>query len=397
MYFKRKNNNVRTLATVTLGVAAITALAACGSSSGGAAKSNVVKFAAINLLTGPVAGPGQHSDHGSHLYAKQINDAGGLKDSCGNTWKVKITSKDFGNSKEQAIALFREAAGDKSVLGVLGPAPSVGFVAIQPVSEQMKISVISGGPAATIDKWSPYAYRINITPPQGTPVLMQELHDKLNIKRVAVLYDQANDGNASDAKLLKTLAPKIGYKLVASEAFRTGDTDQRAQLTKIAGTKPDLIVLDSIGEDLARSINQAAEAGLGDVPKSTMGDQFSDINTWKLTDGKVKGGYSYTAAGAVSSAADIGTFADQYKTEFKEDSNIFSLYGHDELAVYLDAVKRSCTNSDREKFNKALRATKDVKGLATTVSFGGKTGENLTPSVAVIQVTAPGVSEPAKF
>ena len=121
----------------------------------------VVHFSSINGQTGQSAAYGSKVIEGVNLAAKAINDAGGFADKCGARYKVKITTGDMANSREQAVSLLRQAAADASVLAVVAPSPSTGYVPMVPVAGQLKIPIIATGSAAPIKEWNPWAFRLN--------------------------------------------------------------------------------------------------------------------------------------------------------------------------------------------------------------------------------------------
>jgi len=88
----------------------------------------VVHFSSINGQTGQSAAYGSKVIEGVDLAAKAINDAGGFADKCGTRYKLKISTGDMANSREQAVSLLRQAASDASVLAVVGPSPATGYV-----------------------------------------------------------------------------------------------------------------------------------------------------------------------------------------------------------------------------------------------------------------------------
>lgn len=363
-----------------------------------AAEAKEVHFYSVDAMTGQSATFGTRTRNGVLLRAKKINAAGGFKDDAGNTYKIKITAEDMANSREQAIALFRKGAADPTVLGVIGPTPSTGYVPIVPAAGQLKLPVMSTGAGAAIKDWNPYAYRLNLVPAGATPPMMEFLKKKFDIKRLAIIYDITQDGNRTDAEIMRDLGPKLGYQVVAFEAFRGGDTDVRPQLTKIKAANPDWIAFNEPAEDMARVVNQAFELGLGDKNKVTGFDQFANNPViWDLTNGKVLGGYSWTSAvDVMSQDPEMRAYVEEYKREYKDDPTIFSLYGHDALGVYVDAVRRAGTNSDREKFTAAVRKTSGLKGLATNATFGEGDGENRTPLIKVTKTTGKQKSEEVK-
>lgn len=352
-----------------------------------AAAAKTVKFTAIDALTGQSALYGTRQANGTKLYAKQINDAGGFKDSAGNSYKIEIDVQDMANSKEQAIALLQKAVGDPTVLGVIGPTNSVGYAPMVPVAGQVKLSIMGTGSGASIPQWNPYAHRINVVPTLATPIMMKLLNDKFKIGKLAILVDITQDGQKTDGETARDLASKVGYQVVAYESMRGGDPDVRAQLTKIKAANPDWIYYAvATAADGATVLNQAYELGLGDKQKMTGFSQWdNNPAVWDNSQGKPKGGYSWTAAIDISSDdPNVKKFLSEYKAGFNEDASIYSLYGHDALGTYVDAVKRAGTNTDREKFVAALNQTKDLGGLlATRPTFIATNGENQTPLIKV--------------
>ena len=87
------------------------------------AQEKVVHFSSINGQTGQSAAYGSKVIEGVNVAAKIINDAGGFTDRCGGKYKVKVTTGDMANSREQAVSLLRQAAADPSVLAVASRAP----------------------------------------------------------------------------------------------------------------------------------------------------------------------------------------------------------------------------------------------------------------------------------
>src|SRR5262249_46468257 len=70
----------------------------------------IVHFSSINGQTGQSAAYGSKVIEGVDLAAKTINEVGGFTDKCGTKYKVKITTGDMANSREQAVSLLRQAA-----------------------------------------------------------------------------------------------------------------------------------------------------------------------------------------------------------------------------------------------------------------------------------------------
>lgn len=381
------------LVTLGLGLMAFL-LAADGSAAAGEARE--VHFFEVNALTGQSASYGTRSVHAIELGAKHINEAGGFTDSCGNTYTVKVTPYDMANSREQAIAGLRKAADDPTVLASLGSTPSTGFVPMVPVAGQVKLVIIGTGTAAPIKKWNPYAFRVTVTTQAAVPPFMTTMRKNFDdFNNIAIIYDITQDAQRGEAELIRDMAKEFGYKIVAFEAFRAGDKDFRAQLTKIQGTNPEWVGIYGAAPEGTAIINQMDEMGfLADVNIFTGFGSFNDPVWWDLTEGRLMGAVNWAVGFDLESddPAIMKVVAD-YNASNDDEITIYSLYGYQALQAAVDAVKRSCTATDREKFRDAL-ATTSIDALAGPVAFNSPRatplGENQAGSIVVVRITGRG-------
>jgi len=126
---------------------------------------------------------------------------------------------------------------------------------------------------------------------------------------------------------------------------------------------------------------------------------FNDPVVWDLTEGKVKGGYSWSAYFALEDPArpEIAKMVQLYKKEYGHDPTLYSFYGWDALNVYVETAKRACTATDREKFRQALNTIDNVPTLSGKATFKNPPdGENLSAAVIVNQTTGRGTFEVLK-
>lgn len=378
---------------IPLLLAAVLAVTAPASS-----QEKVVHFSSINGQTGQSAPYGSKVIEGVNLAAKTINDAGGFSDKCGTRYKLKITTGDMANSREQAVSLLRQAAGDSTVLAVIAPSPSTGYVPMVPVAGQLKIPIIATGSAAPIKEWNPWAFRINTVSKVAVPAFMRTLKAKFDVKRIALIYDVTQDGQRGEAEFIRNAAKDVGYDVVAFEAFRAGDNDFRPQLSKIKATKPDWVGIYGATPELAKVVNQMTELAMKAEIFTGFGT-FNDPVAWDLTEGRVKGGYSWSAYFALEDPArpEVEKMVQAYKKAYGHDPTLYSFYGWDAVHVYVEAVKRACTVTDREKFRQALNTIDNVPGLSGKATFKNPPeGENLTAAVIVNQTTGRGAFAPLK-
>lgn len=364
------------------------------------AEKREVHFYLINAATGPSAPYGLRNFEGNKLAGKLINEAGGFTDRCGNQYTIKLTEFDMSNSREQAIAGLRQAASIPSVLAVAGPSPSVGFVPMVPVAGQMKIPLTATGSVAPIKEWNPYVFRLSIPADVADVTAMKRLKEKFNYRRLAIIYEITGDGPRGSAEAVRAAAGRIGYEVVAFEAFRNTDTDFHPQLTKIKASNPDWIAVESVLDHYVQIVNQAAELGIRVGCFTGAGAANSiDPKAWGRTEGKSLGHYTVSPYFSLDdpNRPEVGRFVKPYQAEYKTDPTALSFYGWDAIQLYVDAVKRSCTATDREKFREALATTKNFQGLSGIISFQNPpTGEVQNPTVIISRVTGKDTWEEVK-
>jgi len=389
----RQLNTASPLLPVLLAIGACSTVA--GVATAASAASTEITFFSSEPHTGQSAVYGDGSTKEAELAIKKINDAGGFDDSCGNHYsKINLTIWDDGDNAAQSAAGMQKAAADPINLAVIGSVSDKGWIPDIPVAGQLKMPFIipSDGSTVAPDKWNPYSFRIQADAPTTFNVALPALVKAAKITKVGVLYDSTQAAQTADAQLWKTNAAKLGYQVVAFESFRASDTNFRPQLDAINAANPDFLVLDAA--DPSGLYNQATEVGL--LPKvgvySGTGTSTSS-QEWDLTKGNTKGSYSM-ATSAIG--LDTGMYNTEGMTLYQAatgappDPNKIS--GWDAVQVAVDAVKRACTGTDREKFRDALaQTTKFPLAAQGTITWRNPpNGENQDPTGIVIQVTGKG-------
>ena len=349
----------------------------------------VIKITNIQGVTGPSAAYGIRARDGSLLALEDINKRG-FKDSSGKSWTFEMTHADMANDPRQAVTLFRQAAGDASISAVIGPSNSVGFIAMVPVAAQIKMPLIDAGSGAPVKEWSTYVCRVNPVSTTAVPVVLRKVVAKHAIKRMAVLYDQTQDAQAGDAEVVKTMAASLGYSVVAFEAFRSGDQDFSAQISKIRSIKPDGIYIAATTGDGVKVTSQVKEGGIN-LPMMTGFGSFQDPVYWDGTKGEIKGGYTFLAQNLQAPTPELKSFLDRYKQRFTQyEATSFSTYGYDAVYALYEAIKKA-GSAEREKIAQALTKLKITTPLGTNITFNNPPdGNNNSPSVVVIQVNGRG-------
>ena len=346
-----------------------------------------LRIANIQSITGPSAAYGWRARDGAQFAVDQINEKGIQVG--GTTYHLQISLQDMGNDPQQAITLFRQAASDADVLGMVGTTNSVGFIPSVPAAGQLQFPMIGSGSGAPIKQWNPYSFRVNPVSTTAVPVVLRTVHDKIKFKRLAVLFDQTQDAQAGDAQVCKAAASDIGYEVVAFEAFRANDQDFSAQLTTLRGAKPDAIYIAAATGDGVKVASQVRELGLT-APLITGFGSFQDPVYWDGTQGVIKDGYTWLAQDLASPTPEVKSFMDGYQKAFKQQATSFSTYGADVMWCFAAALTKAGAPT-RAKLQEALTSLELTTPIGTHITFKNPPdGENKTPKLVVIQITGRG-------
>ena len=344
-----------------------------------------IKIGQIQALTGPSAAQGGRARDGAALAVEMINSDGGVK--LGNDkLPIQLIDGDMANDPKQAITLFREYALDKDCVAVLGSTTSVGFVPLVPVAAQLSLPLIGNGAGAPIKTWTPWVYRVNPIGATALPVTLAVVVKEEKMKRLAVIYDQANDAQKADAEVCQRLAEKLGYTVVAFEAFRSGDQDFSPQIAVIKNVNPDAIFIATATGDGIKVVLQIRSNGL-QQPLITGNGTFDDTVYWDGTRGGIKGGYTYLGRDLSKPIGKLLSWLSAYKAKFALSPTAYSLYGASSVWTLVRAIEQA-QSVDRGAIRNVLASMDYIDPLGARVQFKNPPdGENLSPTVAVVRIT----------
>ncbi len=348
----------------------------------------LVHIGQIEPVTGPSAAYGIRGRDGAASAFAEIASAGGFHDSKGRLYQLAVHVGDMANDARQAITLYRQNALNPDVRANIGPTNSVGYVPIVPIAAQLRLLLI-GEAGAPIKRWSPWAFRVDPVGNTAIPILLRTVVGKLHIKRLALIYDQTQDAQAGDAAVCRRMKGTLGYDLVTDLAFSSGLQDFSPQIARIKNAKPDAIFVAAATGDGVRLTAQLRAAGL-DVPLMTGYGAFNDPVYWNGSKGAIKGGYTWLAQDLIGSTGALHSWFTNYNKTYKLPATSFSTYGYDCVMSIVEAIKHA-DSAERGKIQEAMAHLDFHSPIGTHIAFSNPpTGENLKPTVTVIEITAPG-------
>lgn len=244
-------------------IAALLALvaSACGSGGSSSEKTDTYKLGALLDLTGSYAALGEDNQRSIKMFVKNINKNGGI-----NGHDVEIVYADTQSSESESVNQLRKLATQDNVIGVVGPAASGEAIALQPITESLRVPVMSMGSSDLIITPAEKAKWIFKQYPSAGDSLRAQLEYAKAQKWNNVAILAANNGYGQEAtQKLPDLLDEFGMNLAASETFPPESTNVASQLQAVESKKPDVILVWAVNPANAVVAKSAESIGV-DIP-----------------------------------------------------------------------------------------------------------------------------------
>ena len=325
-----------------------------------------VKIGHVAPLTGPIAHLGKDNENGARLAIEEINKSGLTID--GKKVVLTLVPEDDAEDPKTATQVAQKLV-DAKVAGVVGHLNSGTSIPASKIYSDAGITQVS--PSATNPDYTKQGfkttYRLVATDAQQGPALANYVANTLKAKTVAIIDDSTQYGKGLADEFEKTIKA-AGIKVVSREASNNKATDFKAILTKIKGTKPDVIMyggMDATGGPLTK---QAAELGI--KAKVVGGDGMCTEKLAELAGEAVINVTCSEAGMALSKMAQGADFQRRYKERFNSDVQIYAPFTYDAVYVIVDSMKRA-NSTDPAKILIAMPNTK-MNGLVGNIAFDNK-------------------------
>ena len=293
------------------------------------------------------------------LTVKDINAKGGVLGK-----QIEIIGLDGKGEAADSVSAYKKLVDEHKVVAVVGTNFSSCNIPIAAVADELKVPVIATAASnelVTVDekgKLHPYSFRLCfIDSYQGT-VAGKYAAEKLGYKNAAIITDISDAYSVGVGKYMEEAFVAAGGKIVASETAQSSDNDFRAQLTKIAKAKPDVLFVPWIYQKVGLIAKQAKEVGIDCV---LFGADGWDSNELVDLSGKTLNG-SYYVSRIGFNTPEAKAYGERYVKEFNKTLEAECLYGNDGLLWIVDAITRA-NSAEPQAIRDALENTDTFNGL----------------------------------
>lgn len=325
-----------------------------------------IRFGAVLVLTGDGAAYGNSQREGLELARDTINAAGGVLGS-----PIEIIFEDSRGEKTDAVNATLKLINRDRVLGIIGPTYSGEMFAAGPAADRARVVIMGISTTAVgIGDIGPYVFR-NSLPEEGViPTTVRVAHRHLGYKTAALLYSNNNDFTASAARTFERELNAIGAEILTIETFHDGDTDFRAQLTKVLNVNPDVLVVSALYKEAALLLQQARQLGLNQPVIG--GNGFNSPELIRLAGEAVEGAIVGSPWFPGRDHPLVREFVTNYRERYGRIPDQFAAQAYDALFLFAEAVRRAGSGTDRRAFRDALAEIRNFEGVTGVFSFDEK-------------------------
>lgn len=336
-----------------------------------------IKIGGLGPLTGPLAIYGVTATNGSKLAFEEINKNGGILGK-----QVEFVLFDEKGDSTEAVTAYNRLV-DEGVVALVGDITSKPSLAVAEIAAQDNMPMITPtGTQFNITEAGPNVFRVCFTDPYQGVILANLAKNNLKANTVAIMVNNSSDYSDGVAEAYIKEAERLGLKIVAKEGYAEGDKDFRAQLTKVAATNPDVLLVPDYYEQVALITTQAREVGV----KST----FIGPDGWdgvaKALDssayGAVENSYFTNHYSVEDTNEKVQNFLKAYREKYKDEPSAFSALSYDAAYLMKDAIEKA-GSTDKDAIVKAMKES-DFAGVTGHLRFDEK--NNPVKAVTVLKV-----------
>ena len=370
---------------------AIAGALALATLSGPALAQGVIKVGVLMPISGPASYFGVQGKEGIELALEQINRGNGV-----NGTRIQVQYEDSACSPLQATNTVKRLLEQFKPDIVVGEECSDASLAIAPILEQAKVTMLNAGSATNQLTESGYKYVFRIFPSaaqQGVP-LGRNAYTKLGARTAVLLHEKTNAGVDNADGFAKEFEA-AGGKILARIDFGRDVNDFTPIATRIAGLgKVDVLPTFGLEGQQVRLSQALAQAK---VVKGGGGNAIQMGSIWlpwgyDAKAGQAAVGYIRIVQFDPTEKRKIVTdFNTAFRTKYGADKTPTHINAHayDTILLIAEAVRRGANNSEsiRDRFSKM----KDVEVTTGKITFDAK-GQNSDLSVIHFVETQPDLS-----
>ena len=311
--------------------------------------------------TGEFADPyGIPMRRGLDLAQEEINMLGGPS--------ITFVSEDPQSTVDGAKAAVQSLV-DQGVPAIIGIGISTHLEQAFPIANAAGVVAFSPiSSAAGLSSLGDYIFRTGLTVSvlnsNGTMVT----HEKLDYKKVALIYDAADTYSTSSNAAFEETLTELGVEILTVETFQTGDTDFSTQLANIKGMEPDTLFVSALAGEMTQIITQARDmdSGIGDTVRLVVPD-LTPLEIQEVGDA-AEGIITFSGWFGMADTPGNQAFVQKYKEKHGSEPGPWAAQAYATLHILANAIMNA-QSPDAMGIRDALAMTMDLPTIVGNFSF----------------------------
>ena len=316
-------------------------------------------------LSGPAQELGIEMQLGAKLYFDHINSQGGV-----NGRKIKLLTLDDGYEPDRATANTKQLIDKDDVFALFGYVGTPTSLAALKVSNPAGVPFVGAftGAEALRTPFNRLIFNVRASYNDETEKIVEQF-TSLNVKRIAVFYQNDAYGNAGLTGVEKAMA-KRDLKLVATATVERNSSDVAAAVKTLIAAKPDMVVMVTTYKSTAAFINAMRAAG-----SAAQFYTVSFVGSRALANelGAAGAGVGISQVVPFPWSRTLPVVRDNQKllaaSGSGRDVSFTSLEGYIAARVFVEGLRRAGKEPSRDKFISAMENLRNFDAGGFTVNF----------------------------
>ena len=361
------------------------------SEASSSAASGTITIAFIGNTTGDYAMYGVPVRNSVVMFFEQLNAAGGI-----NGKQIKLLEYDDKADGTESINAYNlaKANGATAIIGSVLSGASIALSDVTYDDNMPQISASATNPKLTVmDPDDPKSevktnvFRSCFLDPFQGEKMAQYASQKYGAKTIAIFYENGSDYSEAIVQGVESQLAACGLKVVAKEAFATGDVDYKAQMTNIAAANPDVVLMPIYYGEAGRALTALRAAGC--KAKIIGGDGFGSVKNYASA-ADLEG--TIYMSGYAPGTASVAQFEADYKAKYNEEvPNMFAPLAWDASLIMAEALKtaegkglKAGTAEYKQAIIDAIKGMNAFPGITGSYTFNAT--NDPIKSVAIIKI-----------
>jgi branched-chain amino acid transport system substrate-binding protein len=364
--------------TIVTALLLISSLGAGAALAAGPMTGKTVKVGVIADVSGSAGAYGTAQKNAYDLAADDLKS--GLIDAGGAS--IVFDVEDSASDPAQVVTLMQKFTTDGTALAI-GPTLSSEAKKADPIAVKAGLTILAtSNTAQGITSMGPCVFRDALAEEQVVPDAVGAIVAKWKPKTAAIIYGDDDQFTKTDYDIFNAALAKRGITVVDVETYHKGDVDFKAQLTKIAEKKPDLLVVGALVDEAVKIVVQAKQLGLKAhmVGGNGLNSPKFIQNAGAAADGVVVG----AAYDSDNNYTGNRAFVERFKKKYGNPPDQFAAQAYAAAQIVARTVKDGATTSDEicAAFKKlpvvqtvlgpvAFAPTRDVRAASAILQVSG--------------------------